>query len=233
MSDGDSRALRRLVVSQNTYSVPTGQPAPGIVIQDNSFPTANGLELRMNSSTQFYINSLGSMGTCVFFTGISSLGNITPFSGNSLDVGSSTVRWRDIFANSFQTQTGSGFTGSAGKLTHGAVQTTSNVASTVYTSPSLLSDSATFVEAHVVASRGAAGTDRGYAVRRALITRVGAGVPAIVGVVDMAYTNLPATWSVKMDTLINNFRVRVQDTAGANPINWACTIITQSVSSNS
>lgn len=232
MSDGDARAQRRLVINQNTFSVPSGQPAPGITIQDQSFPTPNGVEIRLNSSTQTYFNTLGTMGTLIFFGQTGYQGNLSAFSGNSLDIGSSTVRFRDIYANSFHAHTGSGFTGSAGRMTHGALQTTTNTQQTLYSSPTLIDNSATFVEAHVIASRGAAGTDRGYAVRRALITRAAGGAAALVGAVDTTYTNLPATWSVTIGTFVNTFRVLVQDSAGANPINWAATIFVQSVSGN-
>lgn len=238
MSYPDTKAARQSVIRQFGYGGASGgYVGNGLTIQDSGFPY-NGINLRLASAGQFYFEPNGSVNATIFLSQFAVSGAISATGGNSLDIGAETVRFRMLGINRVYHHAGTGFTGSGANVTHGAVQTTNAVTTAVYTSPTLLDNSGTSVEIRVV-GRDTGGTDRGMAVRRALITRQAGGVATLVGAVDATYTNMPAAWgggvALTQATIGvtggGAFRVEVQG-AAATTINWAVEVRYQTVSGN-
>lgn len=165
-------------------------------------------------------------------------GNVGIQSGpdGQYDIASTSTRMRDVYPRRVLIRNHSGYAGSEETTSTGGAQTTDATTATLFTSPTLLDNSATWVEVHI-AARDTGGTDRGMAVRRALITRASAGSAALVGSVSDEHSNMPAAWGggvaltqATIDCSGNTFRVRVQG-AASTTINWVCTVRHQSVSS--
>lgn len=197
---------------------------------------ANGISIFQQSGSTHTLGSTGTTTTLRVLPTLEMDDNITILTDKAFSIGAEAKRFNTITTQTSQQKTHDAFTGSAHVTQTGAVQTTNNTTTTLYTSPTLLDESGTWVEVHV-SGHDTGGTNRGMAVRRALITRDGGGGASVVGSVNDSYSNLPGTWgggvaltAVNIDTTGNTFRVRVQGTGAT--INWSCTVRFQTVSSN-
>jgi len=235
MSSPDTKAARQSVIRQFAYGGTSGGfVGAGLTIQDANAPY-NGLNIRLASANQAFVDPNGSVNTVISFATMAIGVGINAYSGNSLDIASEAVRFRMLGINRVYHHAGTGFAGSGANVTHGAVQTTSATSAAVFTSAALLDNSGTSIEVRVV-GRETGSTNRGMAVRRALVTRQAGGSAALVGAVEATYTNMPATWGAgvaltqaTIDVTGNTFRVICQG-AAATTINWAVEVRYQSVS---
>lgn len=212
----------------------TGPGIDGLTITDS---LGNGGRIFQNSASQFTLQGQGSTTLFVVVPSLAMQAAIQSFADGNYDIGTASSRFRDLYPKRVLNRDHAAFTGSEHVTTTGAVQTTNATTTTVWTSPTILDNSGTWIEVHVSA-RDTGGTDRGLAVRRALVTRQAAGAATLVGAVTDVQTNMPAAWGggvaltqCTLDTTGNTIRVRVQGAAGVT-INWAATIRYQSVSGN-
>lgn len=214
----------------STFNNPVSIQSTGVPIFIGNTAASRGVSIYEASSTEWLIAGIG---TVVTFKSTMSL---TPNVDLGSSVGSSTLRWLASWAGTGNTKTHAAFAGSQSVTATGAIQTTNAVTTTAFTSPTLLDPSGTMVEVSVVA-RDAGGANRGAAVRRALITRAGAGA-TLVGAVQDDFTNMPAAWGggvaltqCTIGVTGNTFIVQVQGAAATN-IYWAVTARYQTVSGN-
>lgn len=214
----------------STFNNPVSIQSTGVPIFIGNTTASRGVSIYEASSSEWLIAGIG---TVVTFKSTMSL---TPNVDLGSSVGSSTLRWLASWAGTGNTKTHAAFAGSQSVTATGAIQTTNAVTTTAFTSPTLLDPSGTMVEVSVVA-RDAGGANRGAAVRRALITRAGAGA-TLVGAVQDDFTNMPAAWGggvaltqCTIGVTGNTFIVQVQGAAATN-INWAVTARYQTVSGN-
>ena len=206
----------------------------GFYVLDNA--GAFGINVTGQSSTTHTVVGVGTTTTLRMSTALEMNNSITALTDKAPSIGALDKRFSTITCQTTQEKTHDAFAGSAHVTATAAVQTTNNTTTTLYTSPTLLDESATWVEVHV-AGHDTGGTNRGYAVRRALFTRDGGGGASRVGSTNDAYSNLPGTWgggvpltAVDLDANGNTFRVRVQGTGAT--INWTVTVRYQTVSQN-
>lgn len=197
---------------------------------------ANGVSIFQQSGTTHTLGSTGTTTTLRVLPTLEMDDNITILTDKAFSIGAIDKRFNTITCQTTQEKTHDAFAGSAHVTATSAVQTTNSTTTTLYTSPALLDESGTWVEVHVSA-HDTGGSNRGMAVRRALITRDGGGSASVVGSVNDSYSNLPGAWgggvaltAVNIDTTGNTFRVRVQGTSAT--INWSCSVRYQSVSQN-
>lgn len=214
----------------STFNNPVSIQSTGVPIFIGNTTASRGVSIYEASSTEWLIAGIGTVGT------FKSTMSLTPNVDLGSSVGSSTLRWLASWAGTGNTKTHAAFAGSQSVTATGAIQTTNAVTTTAFTSPTLLDPSGTMVEVSVVA-RDAGGANRGAAVRRALITRAGAGA-TLVGAVQDDFTNMPAAWGggvaltqCTIGVTGNTFIVQVQGAAATN-INWAVTARYQTVSGN-
>lgn len=214
----------------STFINPVSIQSTGIPLVIGNVGASRGVSIYEAASTEWVIQGIG---TVVTFKSTMSL---TPNVDLGSSVGSSTLRWLASWVGTENVKTHSAFAGSQAVVATGAIQTTNAVTTTAFASPTLLDNSGTMVEVSVVA-RDAGGANRGAAVRRALITRAGAGA-TLVGAVQDDFTNMPAAWGggvaltqCTIGVTGNTFIVQVQGAAATN-INWAVTARYQTVSGN-
>lgn len=214
----------------STFNNPVSIQSTGIPFVVANVGASRGVSIYEASSTEWVIQGLGTI-----FTFKSTM-SLAPNVDLGSSAGSSTLRWSALWAGTANTKTHAAFAGSQAVTATGAIQTTNAVTTTAFTSPTLLDNSGTMVEVSVVA-RDAGGANRGAAVRRALITRAGAGA-TLVGAVQDDFTNMPAAWGggvaltqCTIGVTGNTFIVQVQGAAATN-INWAVTARYQTVSGN-
>lgn len=214
----------------STFNNPVSIQSTGIPLVIGNVGASRGVSIYEAASTEWVIQGIG---TVVTFKSTMSL---TPNVDLGSSVGSSTLRWLASWVGTENVKTHSAFAGSQAVVATGAIQTTNAVTTTAFASSTLLDNSGTMVEVSVVA-RDAGGANRGAAVRRALITRAGAGA-TLVGAVQDDFTNMPAAWGggvaltqCTIGVTGNTFIVQVQGAAATN-INWAVTARYQTVSGN-
>lgn len=214
----------------STFINPVSIQSTGIPLVIGNVGASRGVSIYEAASTEWVIQGIGTVAT------FKSTMSLTPNTDLGTSVGSSTLRWLASWAGTGNTKTHAAFAGSQSVTATGAIQTTNAVTTTAFTSPTLLDPSGTMVEVSVVA-RDAGGANRGAAVRRALITRAGAGA-TLVGAVQDDFTNMPAAWGggvaltqCTIGVTGNTFIVQVQGAAATN-INWAVTVRYQTVSGN-
>lgn len=208
--------------------------AAGLYVTDAG--GSNGVYINQQAGSTHTLGSIGTTTTLRVLPTLEMDDNITILTDKAFGIGALAKRFSGIVTQTATQKAHDAFSGSEHITTTSAVQTTNSTTTTLYTSPNLLDESATWVEVHV-AGHDTGGTNRGYAVRRALITRDAGGGATVVGSVNDSYSNLPGAWgggvpltTVNIDTSANTFRVRVQG-AGAT-INWTCTVRYQTVSQN-
>lgn len=208
--------------------------AAGLYVTDAG--GANGVYINQQAGTTHTLGSIGTTTTLRVLPTLEMDDNITILTDKAFGIGALAKRFSGIVTQTATQKAHDAFSGSEHITTTSAVQTTNNTTTTLYTSPNLLDESATWVEVHV-AGHDTGGTNRGMAVRRVLISRDGGGGATVVGSVNDSYSNLPGTWgggvalnAVNVDTTGNTFRVRVQGAAAT--INWTCTVRYQTVSQN-
>lgn len=210
--------------------------AAGLYVTDAG--GANGVYINQQAGSTHTLGSIGTTTTLRVLPTLEMDDNITILTDKAFGIGAVAKRFSGIVTQTATQKAHDAFTGSEHITTTAAIQTTNSTTTTLYTSPSLLDESATWVEVHV-AGHDTGGINRGMAVRRALISRDGGGGATVVGgVANDAYSNLPVTWgggialtAVNIDTTGNTFRVRVQGASAT--INWTCTVRYQTVSQNS
>lgn len=224
----------RLTTSSGTTAATLNNPvsiqSSGIPLTIANIGASRGVSIYEAASTEWVIQGIGTVLT------FKSTMSLAPNTDLGTSVGSSTLRWLASWAGTGNTKTHAAFAGSQSVTATGAIQTTGASTTTAFTSPTLLDNSGTMVEVSVVA-RDAGGANRGAAVRRALITRAGAGA-TLVGAVQDDFTNMPAAWGggvaltqCTIGVTGNTFIVQVQGAAATN-INWAVTARYQTVSGN-
>ncbi len=214
----------------STFINPVSIQSTGIPLVIGNVGASRGVSIYEAASTEWVIQGIGTVST------FKSTMSLTPNTDLGNSVGLSSLRWLASWVGTQNVKTHAAFAGSQSVTATGAIQTTNAVTTTAFTSPTLLDPSGTMVEVSVVA-RDAGGLNRGAAVRRALITRAGAGA-TIVGAVQDDFTNMPAAWGggvaltqCTIGVVGNTFIVQVQGAAATN-INWAVTARYQTVSGN-
>lgn len=208
--------------------------AAGLYVTDAG--GSNGVYINQQAGTTHTLGSIGTTTTLRVLPTLEMDDNITILTDKAFGIGAVAKRFSGIVTQTATQKAHDAFSGSEHITTTSAVQTTNSTTTTLYTSPNLLDESATWVEVHV-AGHDTGGTNRGYAVRRALISRDGGGSATRIGSTNDGYSNLPGTWgggvaltAVDIDTTGNTFRVRVQGASAT--INWTCTVRYQTVSQN-
>lgn len=206
----------------------------GLTVTDSS---GNGYRWYQYSPQITWVDKVGSAVGIMFSGTLTVRDTIQSISNLTINIGSQTSRFANIWRGRDNVQTHTGFTNSQQIQETKAVQTTDATPAMLFTSPALIDNSGSWVEVHIV-GRDAGGADRGMAIRRALITRQAGGGATIVGTVNEEYTNMPAGWGGGMSSMQaginvtgNTFFVYVMG-AAATTINWVCTIRYQSVSGN-
>lgn len=205
-----------LYVRQNT----------GALITD---AVGNGITIVQASGTT---HQLGPLGTTTTFrcTAIFELANsIVVNSDAAYNVGTEALRLGQVTCATSAVKTHAAFAGSASFTRSGAIQTTNATATTIATLA--VADNAAFVIEVSAIGRDTATATRAWVTRTALYQRQAAGAPVAVGT-TAGTSILGGAWGA-VSFLVSGNNVLVQVTgAAATTINWAATILSQTVSGN-
>ena len=200
----------------------------GLYVTDSS---GNGYRLYQYAANTAWLDTVGSSTQFMISGSLILRANLVSISDSSIDIGSTTQRFRDLFVVRTNTRAHSAFTGSQSITSTGAIQTVAAGAANIFSVATLLDNSATMVEVSVI-GRATAGTDRAFAVRRAYITRQAGGAAALVIATQTIGTDsLPAGYAVDIVVSGNGYNVTV-NTGAAVTCNWTCSVRYQTVSGN-
>ena len=189
----------------------------------------NGLRIYQYATATAWLAPVGST-TAIITPALAMQGALSSFGDGSLDIGSTSARFRDVYHRRDFVKNHAAFTGSESVRDTGAVQTTNAAATTAYTLA--IPDNSCVGMAVRVVCRDTATGNRGYWMINAGVYRQAAGAATfIVGSsTQLAQKAVPA-WDAIIAVSGNNAVVTVTGAVGST-INWAVTCDYQAVIGN-
>lgn len=231
------------VGSTNTTSTTTLQSGTGYINATNRFYVknasglyvldgggTNGLNLNQQSGTIHQWSGQGTTTTMRSNVVLDMNNNITSTADGSYNIGTESLRFAQITEKTVATKTHAAFAGSLSYQETGALQTSTNGFTTIYTL-ALVDNSGYWIEVFFV-GRDTGSGNRGMFRRQICGYRQGGGAANVGGNATIGTDYNPGGWGgVQLTTSGNNIVAQVNG-AVATTINWVCTVRWQYVSSN-
>lgn len=241
---GTGAAAQTVAVgSTNTTSTTTLQSGTGYINATNRFYVknasglyvldgagTNGLNLNQQSGTIHQWTGQGTTTTMRSNVVLDMNNNITSTADGSYNIGTESLRFAQITEKTVATKTHAAFAGSLSYQETGALQTSTNGFTTIYTL-ALVDNSGYWIEVFFV-GRDTGSGNRGMFRRQICGYRQGGGAANTGGNATIGSDYNPGGWGgVQLTNSGNNIVAQVNG-AALTTINWVCTVRWQYVSGN-
>jgi len=205
--------------------------AAGLYVTDAS---SNGLLINQASGTVHQISVTGTTTTIRMVPPLELSSNLTAQVDKTPNLGSESLRFNTLTAQTVATKTHDAFTGSQAFVQTGAVQATTGAANTVATI-AIPDNSCVWIDASIIA-RDTGSSSRAAYIRQACVYRQGGGgatiLTGVLGPATVETGAIAANWDATISVSGNNALVTFTNSAGGLTINVASTVRYQAVIGN-